>query len=125
VRGQESEGQRVRFVDCLQFLTFAAIMPHSARSTLTGSSARQRNGEEIQMKQEERAAQVWPVLVLAARNRQTLTYDLLGRLIGVPRQGLAHTLGHIMYWCKQNGYPPLTVLVVNQSGRPGEGLSTT
>ena len=32
----------------------------------------------------ERAAQIWAVLALAARNRQILTYEIVGRLIGVP-----------------------------------------
>src|SRR5918994_1964839 len=35
----------------------------------------------------ERAHQIWSVLAWAARNRQVITYDILGRLIGVPRQG--------------------------------------
>jgi len=34
-------------------------------------------------------------------------------------------LGPIMWYCENNEYPPLTVLVVNQeTGLPGEGLST-
>jgi hypothetical protein len=40
------------------------------------------------MKAEERAAQIWSVLALAARNPQTLTYPMLGDLIGVPPSGL-------------------------------------
>ena len=37
---------------------------------------------------------------------------------------LAHMLGHIMGYCRQNSLPPLTVLVVNQqTGLPGEGLT--
>ena len=36
---------------------------------------------------------------------------------------MAHMLGHVYFYCKQNGLPPLTVLVVNQdSGLPGEGV---
>jgi len=31
----------------------------------------------------ERASQIWPVLVLAAQNRQTITYETLAKLIGV------------------------------------------
>jgi hypothetical protein len=27
----------------------------------------------------ERAAQIWPVLALAARNRQVLTYEIVGK----------------------------------------------
>src|SRR5262249_5163301 len=36
----------------------------------------------------QRARQIWSLLSLAARNRQVLTYDIVGRLIGMPRQGL-------------------------------------
>jgi hypothetical protein len=44
--------------------------------------------------------------------------------------GLAHagatppTLGCIMYYCRQFDLPPLTVLVMRQTGIPGPGLST-
>lgn len=38
---------------------------------------------------------------------------------------MSQFLGPIMYYCKTNGYPPLTVLVVNQgTGLPGDGLTT-
>jgi len=37
----------------------------------------------------------------------------------------AQTLGHIMYYCQQNGLPPLTALVVKkETGLPGRGLTT-
>jgi len=32
-------------------------------------------------------------------------------------------LGCIMFYCQQNEMPPLTLIVVNQSGVPGEGFS--
>ena len=38
----------------------------------------------------ERAIQVYQVLIAAAQNRQLLTYDIVGKHIGVPRQGLAN-----------------------------------
>ena len=44
------------------------------------------------MKKHEKAAQIWSVLSLAARNRQVLTYDILGSLIGVPRFSVARLL---------------------------------
>jgi putative restriction endonuclease len=71
-----------------------------------------------------RATQIWQILVCKASNRKTLTYGQLAELIGFKGAGtLAHFLGHIMYYCLQNGLPPLTVLVVNQeTGLPGEGL---
>src|SRR5205823_14901383 len=45
------------------------------------------------MKASERAAQLWAVLALAARNRQVLTYDLVAQLTGVARQGLGPIVG--------------------------------
>jgi len=76
----------------------------------------------------ERAAQIWPVLVAAAHNRQVLTYEILADLIGMgpPGKGagtLANPLSIIMRYCDENDLPPLTVLVVNKTtGEPGKGL---
>lgn len=75
------------------------------------------------MNKNERAAQIWPILALCASNRQTLTYDRLGRLIGVPRQGLGQLLEPIQSLCIIRGLPPLTVLVVSDvDGMPGTGF---
>jgi hypothetical protein len=65
------------------------------------------------------------VLVLAARNRQTLTYETLAKLIGVfPPPALAHLLGVIHRYCDQRGLPPLTSLVVSgRTGVPGPGFT--
>jgi hypothetical protein len=71
----------------------------------------------------ERAAQIWPLLMLCASQRRTLTYDILGRLIGVPRQGLGQLLEPIQSYCILHQLPPLTSLVVSDSsGLPGEGF---
>ena len=71
----------------------------------------------------ERAAQIWPVLVLAARNRQVLTYSILGRLIGVPQAGLGQLLEPIQSYCLLSKLPPLTILVVGKdTGLPGSGF---
>ena len=75
------------------------------------------------MKASERAAQIWPILTLAAHNRQILTYDLVGKLIGVPRQGLGQLLEPIQSYCLLNKYPALSTIVVsNDSGMPGTGF---
>lgn len=72
----------------------------------------------------ERASQIWGVLGLAARNRQILTYEMVGRLIGVPARGLGHLLEPIQSYCLTNGLPPLTILVVQEAtGLPGPGFS--
>jgi hypothetical protein len=62
----------------------------------------------------ERAAQIWSVLALAARNRQVLTYSIVGNLIGVPARGLGHLLEPIQSYCLLNRLPPLTILVVSE-----------
>ena len=75
------------------------------------------------MKIPERAAQAWSLLVFAAGNRQTLTYELLGRLTGMPPAGLGSVLEPIQSYCLLNGLPALTALVVNKStGLPGTGF---
>jgi hypothetical protein len=75
------------------------------------------------MKKEQRAVQIWPILTLCAARRQTLTYDLLGKLIGVPRQGLGQLLEPIQSFCILNDLPALSSLVVGENtGLPGEGF---
>ena len=71
----------------------------------------------------ERAAQIWPTLVLCSIKRQLLTYDELSKLIGVPRPGLGQLLEPIQSYCIIQRYPPLTSVVVGEStGVPGEGF---
>jgi len=71
----------------------------------------------------ERAAQLWSVLALAASNRQVLTYDIVARLVGVPRPAIGGFLAPIQAHCIQNSLPPLTILVVSeQTGLPGKGF---
>ena len=70
----------------------------------------------------QRAAQIWPVLSLAATQRQTLSYDLLSRLIGVPRPAVGGFLEPIQSYCILKSRPPLTALVVSaKSGLPPRG----
>ena len=75
------------------------------------------------MRAHERAAQIWSILALAAKNRQVLTHDMVGRLIGVPVVGLGQLLEPIQSYCLLNDLPPLTILVVSaESGMPGSGF---
>ena len=75
------------------------------------------------MKAPERAAQIWPVLTFAAKHRQTITYELLSRLISVPRPGLGQLLEPIQSICLLRDLPALTSLVVKgESGLPGLGF---
>ena len=74
----------------------------------------------------QRASQIWAVLAWAAKNRQSLTYDHLSKLIGVPRAGLGKLLEPIQSYCLLENLPPLTILVVQQeSGVPGTGFTGT
>jgi hypothetical protein len=70
-----------------------------------------------------RAAQLWPLLVFAAQNRQTLTYKTVSILTGLKTPGIGQALFPIQYYCEAKGLPKLTALVVKEkSGMPGAGL---
>jgi hypothetical protein len=72
----------------------------------------------------QRASQIWPVLTLAASNKQILTYDFLAKLIGVPPPALGQLLEPIQSYCLIEKLPPLTILVVSKkTGLPGSGFS--
>ena len=75
---------------------------------------------------ESRAVQIWQILVGLAYNRQTITYEKLSKLLGFKGAGtMGKLLDPIMKYCKLNGLPPLTVLVVGKYlGVPGGGLIT-
>lgn len=63
-------------------------------------------------------------VVLEARNRQTLTYRQIAKLIGVPTAGFGQLLEPIQSYCLVAQLPPLTILVVRQeSGFPGSGFT--
>jgi len=70
----------------------------------------------------------WQILVAKAMNRQTMTYGILDTYLGTRRKPAVRNraLVHIMFFCKQNELPPLTILVVSpqRGGIPGPGLTT-
>ncbi len=78
------------------------------------------------MTRAERAMQIWQILVAAAHSRRSYTYGQVASMLGMGGAGvMANFLGPIMFYCKANNLPPLTVLVVNQeTGLPGDGLTT-
>ena len=75
---------------------------------------------------ENRALQIWQILVGFAYARKITTYSEIANILNYEGAGtLNRQLGHIMHLCDQSGLPPLTVLVVNsETGLPGEGFET-
>jgi putative restriction endonuclease len=73
---------------------------------------------------ENRALQIWLILIGKAHNRQITTYGEVAEILAYKGAGvLQDMLGHISFYCVDNKLPPLTVIVVNQqTGLPGEGL---
>ncbi len=71
-----------------------------------------------------RALQAWQYLIPKAKNRQLVKYDELATLMGYANNHpLRFILGHIMHYCQQEGFPALTIIVVNNDGTPGEGFT--
>jgi hypothetical protein len=71
----------------------------------------------------DRAVQIWSTLALAAYNRQVLTYNMIAKLTGIARVGLANCLEPIQSYCLFHDLPPLAVLVVGEkTGMPGVGF---
>jgi hypothetical protein len=71
-----------------------------------------------------RAQQTFLFLREKARNRQIVTYKLVGDHMGYHGAGvLAQTLDVVQTWCEEDGHPPITALVVNKTtGAPGVGF---
>ena len=71
-----------------------------------------------------RAQQAWIYLIGRAVNRQLVRYGDLAELMGYSdNRPLSPILGHLMHYCSQYGLPPITVIVVNRDGSPGEGFT--
>jgi hypothetical protein len=79
-----------------------------------------------EMTTHERALQIYQVLISLAHNRQTITYSMLGELIGMPPQALGPHLEHVLRYCQQQNLPQITVLVVRKTaGNPSSGFPST
>jgi hypothetical protein len=76
------------------------------------------------MTRNEQATQVWPILVLSARNQQILSYSTIGRLIKAMPVSMGKILDPIQKYCEHHKLPPLTAIAVNEAtGLPGEGFT--
>ena len=76
------------------------------------------------MKREEASAELWPILVDAARKRRTYTYSRVAEMLGYRNPRVMGIFLDGIYWhCKDKGLPALTVLVVRKGDRrPSGGL---
>jgi putative restriction endonuclease len=75
------------------------------------------------MTNEERAAQIWPLLTFAASMRVTLTYGRLAQIIGGMPPALGRWMEPIQSYCLINKLPALSVIVVSEvTGMPGSGF---
>lgn len=70
----------------------------------------------------ERAQKVGKVLVDRARMRSIITYKELGAEVGIHHRAIQYALAPIQEYCLVSNFPPLTILVVNKTGRPGSGF---
>jgi hypothetical protein len=71
----------------------------------------------------DEAVLLWPLLLLAARNQQILSYAEVEGLTGIIAVSLGKPLGLIDAYCQRNGFPRLNVLVVSRDeGLPGKAL---
>jgi hypothetical protein len=71
----------------------------------------------------DEAVLLWPVLVLAARNQQILSYGEIYGFTGIPAVGQGRPLGLIDAYCQSKGFPRLNVIAVSrETGLPGDKL---
>ena len=75
-----------------------------------------------QVNQEYRAFLGWNILTECAKEERTLTYGELGKFVGCHHRVTRFFLALIQNYCLENKLPPLTILVLNQSGYPGAGF---
>lgn len=62
---------------------------------------------------ENRALQIWQILIGFAYERKITTYGEVAEILGYKGAGtMDRQLGHILHFCAQNKLPPLSVLVV-------------
>jgi len=76
----------------------------------------------VSVNQVERAFRAWPILVKRAKSRSKITYGELGKTLGIHHRAVRYVLGVIQDYCLEERLPPLTILIVNASGRPGMGF---
>jgi len=74
--------------------------------------------------QEARAYKTWNILTELAPHSRPTTYEELATKLGTHALAVRYVLSLIQDYCRDNGRPPLTILVINkQSQEPGEGFT--
>jgi hypothetical protein len=69
----------------------------------------------------DRAAQIWPVLVFAARHQELVTYTTIEKLTGLPKFAQGPVLDRISAYCRKKNLPEIWGIVVNEkTGFPGD-----
>jgi putative restriction endonuclease len=81
-----------------------------------------RADANLPVNQYERAYRAWPILTARAAARMTITYGELAKDLGIHPRPIRFVLDKIQDRCCDDKKPPLTILVVNQSRRPGTGF---
>jgi len=71
---------------------------------------------------EEKAKKAWVKLIELAKSRKDCSYKELGDIIGIHHRSVRFALDSIQEYCLSNNLPPITILVVNGSGKPGKGF---
>lgn len=78
----------------------------------------------MKINQEQRAFKAWPILVRKAKSKDTIRYAELSQRIGMSHhRPLRYVLSVIQDYCLRENLPPLTILVVDASGKPGTGFT--
>jgi putative restriction endonuclease len=74
----------------------------------------------------EQAIRIWTKLIEAAKEGKDITYTELGKAVTIAPDELGPPLYVIQDYCRDNGLPPLTIVVVYKAtGQPGDGIKKT
>src|SRR5205807_9847581 len=82
----------------------------------------ERSAPRASSNQLENAWKTWGILTRRAKARSTITYSVLAKLLHMHPRPLRFVLAPIQDYCLTQRLPPLTILVLNQQGRPGSGF---
>ena len=72
--------------------------------------------------QEQRASKLWNMLIEIAKSKNTITYGEAANTLAIHHRAIRFVLSLIQNYCLENNLAPLTILVVNKSGFPGQGF---